>query len=239
MDCICIANSALPISFEHRECIFAAYLICVVPDVMFVHISHRVEAVNRSVSVSSWFVDKHIADVLRRSAEMPLLPMLPTLSTAALSLVAENTSLVETSAEAGMRQATEVTVAAVHRLLEGFGGVDIFSRVVRQRYTAVYGALARQQQDAATRQELSSWRELCTPEQRALALRQFGPKNTAAVDAAVLAKKAVFADVGAASTMNAADVAGVRSEMELDEAELTVALLLGDASLLRFFHACA
>lgn len=209
--------------------------------------SHRVEAVNQSVSVSSWFADTHIASILRQSAEMPLLPMLPALAHGALDSLAEikpregSTLIDEANVTDSSKQALAVAVAAIHRLLEGFCGKDVFSRVMVQRYTPVYGALARhdhQQENPATTQELAAWRDLCSPERRAIALQQFGAENVAAVDATIAAKKALFAELVAADSMNDKDAAGITSEMMLDEAELTVALLLGDASLLRFFHAC-
>ena len=201
-----------------------------------------------SVSVSSWFADKHIADILRRSAEMPLLPMLPTVANWRLeSLGRETTTLNDKSETAGggsgrrihSEQEIEVTIAAVYRLLEGIGGDDIFSRVLRQRYTTVYGNLSGTQVDGVTSAEVEAWRELCTSERRAAALHQFGAENIAAVDALIVAKKALFAELGATGALNGVDAAAVRSEIVLDEAELTVALLLGDTALLRFFHACS
>ena len=209
-------------------------------------VSHRVEAVNRSVSVSSWFADRHIAGILRQSAEMPLLPMLPTLAQGVLDSLAETkraegSALVgNLKAAGGGRQKVAVAIAVVHRLLEGCCGKDIFSRVVRQRYAAVYGAhIGQHHQDNLAKQELAAWRDLCSPEQREVALQQFGAEDTAAVDAMISAKKALFAELAVNGSMNEADAAGVQSEMMLDEAELTVALLLGDKSLLRFFRACS
>lgn len=213
---------------------------------MVVVASHRVEAVNRSVSVSSWFADRHVANILRQSAEMPLLPMLPTLAPGALDSLAktepdERLALVDKAeADVTSKQAVTLAVAAIHRLLEGFCGKDIFARVVHQRYTAVYGALVGQhEQHHLVKHELAAWRELCSSERRADALKQFGSINIAAVDASISTKKAIFAQLAATGSMSDADVAGIQSEMALDEAELTVALLLGDKSLLRFFHACS
>jgi hypothetical protein len=42
---------------------------------------HRAEALNESVSVSSWFEDSLTATILEQSAALPLLPMLPQLAT--------------------------------------------------------------------------------------------------------------------------------------------------------------
>ena len=172
--------------------------------------------------------------------------MLPTLAQGVLDSLAETkraerAALVDDlkAADGGL-QTLAVAIAAVHRLLEGCSGKDIFLRVVRQRYAAVYGALIGQHhQYHLAKQELAAWRDLCSPEQREVALQQFGAANTAAVDATISAKKALFAELGANGSMNEADAAGVQSEMMLDEAELTVAVLLGDKSLLRFFHACS
>ena len=130
-------------------------------------------------------------------------------------------------------------------------GEDVIDRVLRQRYAGVYGDVRG---DPKTRREcyragklcggavgeLAAWTVACGARQRRAALTGFGSAALAAVDETLREKRSLFlelASVGGAYGLK--EGRAVVSEMVLDEAELTVAVILGDPALLRFFAACA
>ena len=178
---------------------------------------HRVEAVNESVSVSSWFEDTLTASVLKRSAALPLLPMLPPLPSAVRddAFAAAGPEAAEPEAASALG----LTVAVVRHYLAAIGGEGIFRQVVQQRYTHVYGAA--EDDDS----EMRWWRQLCSAEARAVAMGRFGDAALSEVEAIVASKLEVFGALEESAAMEAAEARAVKQEMVLDEAELTVGAL--------------
>ena len=170
---------------------------------------HRAEAVNESVSVSSWFEDTLTASVLKRSAALPLLPMLTSLPSAVRddAFAAAGPEAAETEAASALR----LTVAVVRHYLAAIGGEGIFTHVVQQRYAHVYGT-------AEDGSEMRWWRELCSAEARAVAMGRFGNAALSEVEAIVASKLEVFGELEESAAMEAAearavsrhDIAGIR-----------------------------
>ena len=173
---------------------------------------HRAEAVNESVSVSSWFEDTLTASLLKRSAALPLLPMLPPLPFAVLddAFAAAGPEAADTGAASALR----LTVAVVRHYLAAVGGEGIFRQVVQQRYAHVYGA-------AEDGSEMRWWRELCSAEAREVAMGRFGGAALSEVEAIVASKLEVFGALEGGA-MKDEEARAVKQEMVLDEAELTV-----------------
>ena len=144
---------------------------------------HRAEAVNESVSVSSWFEDTLTASVLKRSAALPLLPMLPALPSAVLgdAFAAAGPEAAEPEAASAL----ELTVAVVRHYLAAVGGEGVFRQLVQQRYTHVYGA-------AEDGSEMRWCRELCSADAREVAMGRFGDAALSEVEAIVASKLEVF-----------------------------------------------
>ena len=99
--------------------------------------------------------------------------------------------------------------------------------------------------------ELKLWEAACAADRRAASLIEFGSSDgvdaLAAVNRLIAEKRAVFEPLllgeggGGGGGVGGVgdDGEGIRSEMLMDEAELTVAVVLGDGALLRFFWACS
>jgi hypothetical protein len=96
--------------------------------------------------------------------------------------------------------------------------------------------------------ELKLWEAACAADRRAASLIEFGSSDgvdaLAAVNRLIAEKRAVFEPLllgegGGGGGRVGDDGEGIRSEMLMDEAELTVAVVLGDGALLRFFWACS
>jgi hypothetical protein len=191
---------------------------------------HRTESVNESVSVSSWFDDPLTQRLLGRSAALPLLPMLPS------SAGGERPG----AGEVGVR---EKAVAVLWAYLSGLGSVGARATAVgagglghglglelwEQRYRPLLGSLPPP--------VLREWRALCAPAARAAAMERLPAAEHTELERLIGAKRQTFAALRD-SVLGEEHADGVARLLVLDEAELTLAVLLGDASVFPFLGGC-
>lgn len=117
-------------------------------------------------------------------------------------------------------------VAALLEHIEGLGGLRTLEELLRQRYRPVYGP----PQPAV----LEEWRRRCGPVALAAQREAMGEDQLRPLRAGAAAKRASFAGLAAAGSQ----AEHIKALMVADEVELTLGLVLGDASIYGFLAGC-
>lgn len=202
---------------------------------------HRVEATNMSVSVSSWFDDAMIQELINISAGMPLLPSLH-LGAHDESEIGPSTRKVVAVLWAYQKALSTIGARAAMTPGKNEESLMLGQELWSQRYQPWLGQTSTRVRHV--------WRQICMPAEREQVLTNLSQMEKAELEGLIAAKRSLFAafidaDDNDSSSLSNSDLSnreyhadGICRLLVLDEFELSIALLLGSARVVPFLEGC-